>query len=199
MQSSLAEKIPGFKFNLGYSGKGYKRGNNEEDEGDEAILEYGHRFTWFSHLYDHEQPHRYSQNDLEQSMKRNLKFAKVCSTYVNLAVLGMAYSPFHMQTTRRIEQVKLLRSHYDFFSDQDYGICLNTSYGVAPHHSGVYPVHEELYTAWSKVDRITVTSTEEYPHLKPAWLRRGYIYKGVRVMIKQFNCVLSGLVRIHSQ
>lgn len=52
---------------------------------------------------------------------------------------------------------------------------------VAPHHSGVYPVHEPLYDAWSKVRQVRVTSTEEYPHLKPAWFRRGFIYKGVTV------------------
>lgn len=58
---------------------------------------------------------------------------------------------------------------------------MNMSYVVAPHHSGVYPVHEPLYDAWATVRQVRVTSTEEYPHLKPAWLRRGFIYKGVKV------------------
>ena len=58
---------------------------------------------------------------------------------------------------------------------------MNLSYMVAPHHSGVYPVHEPLYDAWSKVRQVRVTSTEEYPHLKPAWFRRGFIYKGIKV------------------
>ena len=77
VQAELSQKIAGFKFNLGYSGKGYKRGNADEDDGDEAVLEYAHRFTWFGHLYDHEQAHRFSLQDLLRSMKRNKKFAEV--------------------------------------------------------------------------------------------------------------------------
>ena len=42
-------------------------------------------------------------------------------------------------------------------------------------------IHKPLYDAWAKVRHIRVTSTEEYPHLKPAWFRRGFIYKGVKV------------------
>lgn len=59
---------------------------------------------------------------------------------------------------------------------------MKLSYMVAPHHSGVYPVHDPLYDAWSAVRNVRVTSTEEYPHLKPAWFRRGFIYKGVKVI-----------------
>ena len=54
-------------------------------------------------------------------------------------------------------------------------------YAVAPHHSGVYPVHLQLYDAWKKVWGIKVTSTEEYPHLKPARFRRGFIHSGISV------------------
>lgn len=49
-----------------------------------------------------------------------------------------------------------------------HGIPTNSSYSVSPHHSGVYPVHEPLYEAWKKVWDVKVTSTEEYPHLRPA-------------------------------
>lgn len=52
-------------------------------------------------------------------------------------------------------------------------------YAVAPHHSGVYPVHVQLYEAWKQVWNIRVTSTEEYPHLKPARYRRGFIHNGI--------------------
>lgn len=63
-------------------------------------------------------------------------------------------------------------------------------YAVAPHHSGVYPVHMQLYDAWKKVWGIKVTSTEEYPHLKPARFRRGFIHSGisVRALIMQQTC-----------
>ena len=63
-------------------------------------------------------------------------------------------------------------------------------YAVAPHHSGVYPVHVQLYEAWKKVWNIRITSTEEYPHLKPARYRRGFIHKNIMVSI-------GGLGRAH--
>ena len=51
-----------------------------------------------------------------------------------------------------------------------------------PHHSGVYPTHDILYEVWEKTAGVKVTTTEEYPHLKPAWRRRGFIYRNIMVM-----------------
>ncbi|NWY00853.1 NDST4 sulfotransferase, partial [Nothoprocta ornata] len=67
----------------------------------------------------------------------------------------------------------------------DHGIPTDMGYAVAPHHSGVYPVHMQLYEAWKKVWDIRVTSTEEYPHLKPARYRRGFIHNGIMVLPRQ--------------
>lgn len=64
---------------------------------------------------------------------------------------------------------------------QKHGLPTNSGYAVAPHHSGVYPVHEALYTTWSKVWNIRYTSTEEYPHLFPDRSRKGFIYRGIKV------------------
>lgn len=66
---------------------------------------------------------------------------------------------------------------------QEHGIPTDMGYAVAPHHSGVYPVHSQLYEAWKSVWEITVTSTEEYPHLRPARHRRGFIHCGIKVKI----------------
>lgn len=52
---------------------------------------------------------------------------------------------------------------------------------MAPHHSGVYPVHSPLYGAWKKVWNVGSTSTEEYPHLKPARHRRGFVHRNIMV------------------
>ncbi|KAM9329093.1 bifunctional heparan sulfate N-deacetylase/N-sulfotransferase 4 [Gastrophryne carolinensis] len=68
---------------------------------------------------------------------------------------------------------------------QVHGIPTNMGYAVAPHHSGVYPVHIQLYEAWKRVWGIKVTSTEEYPHLKPARYRRGFIHNGIMVLPRQ--------------
>lgn len=64
-------------------------------------------------------------------------------------------------------------------------IPIQFQYSVAPHHSGVYPVHEPLYEAWANVWNISVTSTEEYPHLRPAFLRRGFIHRDIKVLPRQ--------------
>lgn len=68
-------------------------------------------------------------------------------------------------------------------SFQEHGIPTDMGYAVAPHHSGVYPVHVQLYEAWKQVWNIRVTSTEEYPHLKPARYRRGFIHNGIMASV----------------
>lgn len=98
------------------------------------------RFTWFSHMWNHQQPHLYENvTHLQLDMALNKQFAK------------------------------------------DHGIPTVSGYSVSPHHSGVYPVHEGLYEAWKRVWNIKVTSTEEYPHLRPARLRRGFIHRNIMV------------------
>lgn len=61
-------------------------------------------------------------------------------------------------------------------------------YAVSPHHSGVYPVHSQLYEAWKNIWEIRVTSTEEYPHLRPARHRRGFIHNGIQVRDRLHAC-----------
>ncbi len=70
-----------------------------------------------------------------------------------------------------------------YFSLQEHGIPVDQGYAVAPHHSGVYPVHIQLYEAWKKAWGIRVTSTEEYPHLKPARHRKGFIHNDIMVRL----------------
>lgn len=143
-QRRIQEVVPGFKFNLGFSGKYYHHGNSEEDKGDDVILQYIDEFMWFSHMWNHQQPHLYDNiTQLMEDMLLNKNFAK------------------------------------------DKGIPVDSGYSVSPHHSGVYPAHELLYTAWKKVWNIRVTSTEEYPHLRPARCRRGFIHKKVMVLPRQ--------------
>lgn len=76
---------------------------------------------------------------------------------------------------------------------QEHGIPTDSGYSVSPHHSGVYPVHEPLYAAWKRVWNVRVTSTEEYPHLRPARLRRGFIHRNIMVgyTVHQFFFLLS--------
>uniref|UniRef100_A0A7E4ZZH6 [heparan sulfate]-glucosamine N-sulfotransferase n=1 Tax=Panagrellus redivivus TaxID=6233 RepID=A0A7E4ZZH6_PANRE len=68
---------------------------------------------------------------------------------------------------------------------ENFNLPLLKSYAVSPQHLGVYPLHEPLYQAWSEVWNVKVTSTEEYPHLKPAWNRRGFIHHNISVLPRQ--------------
>ncbi|XP_029962943.1 bifunctional heparan sulfate N-deacetylase/N-sulfotransferase 2 [Salarias fasciatus] len=143
-QSKLRALVPNFTFNLGFSGKFYYTGTDEEDRGDDMLLQHRLDFWWFPHMWSHMQPHLFH----------------------NVSVLA--------------EQMRLNK----IFA-QEHGLPVDMGYAVAPHHSGVYPVHSQLYEAWKSVWGIEVTSTEEYPHLRPARYRRGFIHNGIKVLPRQ--------------
>jgi heparan sulfate N-deacetylase/N-sulfotransferase NDST2 len=143
-QNRIAEMVPGFRFNMGFSGKYFHHGTKEENLGDDMLLRNTDKFNWFSHMWNHQQPHLYDNLTLLMNdMMLNKEFGKA------------------------------------------KGIPLDSGYSVSPHHSGVYPAHELLYLAWKKVWNIRVTSTEEYPHLRPARLRRGFIHRNIMVLPRQ--------------
>lgn len=143
-QKQIETLVPGFKFNLGFSGKYFHHGTPEENLGDDMLLRNVDQFNWFSHMWNHQQPHLYDNLTLLMNdMLLNKEFGKA------------------------------------------HGIPTNSGYSVSPHHSGVYPAHELLYLAWKKVWNIKVTSTEEYPHLRPARLRRGFIHRNIMVLPRQ--------------
>ncbi|XP_056212805.1 bifunctional heparan sulfate N-deacetylase/N-sulfotransferase 4 isoform X1 [Falco biarmicus] len=143
-QNLLRTQVANFTFNLGFSGKFYHTGTEEEDEGDDLLLRSVDEFWWFPHMWSHMQPHLFhNESSLVEQMILNKEFAI------------------------------------------EHGIPTAMGYAVAPHHSGVYPVHIQLYEAWKKVWHIRVTSTEEYPHLKPARYRRGFIHNGIMVLPRQ--------------
>ncbi|KAG5207430.1 hypothetical protein JEQ12_017194 [Ovis aries] len=143
-QNLLRTQVANFTFNLGFSGKFYHTGTEEEDEGDDLLLRSVDEFWWFPHMWSHMQPHLFhNESSLVEQMILNKEFAL------------------------------------------EHGIPINMGYAVAPHHSGVYPVHIQLYAAWKKVWGIQVTSTEEYPHLKPARYRKGFIHNSIMVLPRQ--------------
>ncbi|XP_071440534.1 bifunctional heparan sulfate N-deacetylase/N-sulfotransferase [Hetaerina americana] len=143
-QKRVQQMVPGFRFNLGFSGKYFHHGTAEENLGDDMLLENADQFLWFGHMWNHQQPHLYDNiTQLEIDMTLNRNFAK------------------------------------------EHGIPVDSGYSIAPHHSGVYPVHEPLYEAWKRVWGVRATSTEEYPHLRPARLRRGFIHRNIMVLPRQ--------------
>lgn len=76
-QERIQGLVPGFKFNLGFSGKYFHHGTYEENLGDDMILENTDKFMWFSHMWNHQQPHLYDNvSVLEADMILNKHFAK---------------------------------------------------------------------------------------------------------------------------
>ncbi|XP_050817484.1 bifunctional heparan sulfate N-deacetylase/N-sulfotransferase 1 isoform X3 [Gopherus flavomarginatus] len=171
-QNELRTHIPNFTFNLGYSGKFFHTGTDAEDEGDDLLLSYVKEFWWFPHMWSHMQPHLFhNQSVLAEQMTMNKKFA-VVSERIRSYLEGThtRHKPSADKAGCRV---------------QEHGIPTDMGYAVAPHHSGVYPVHVQLYEAWKQVWAIKVTSTEEYPHLKPARYRRGFVHNGIMVLPRQ--------------
>ena len=78
VQAKLQERVPGFHFNLGYSGGMFLSGNDEEDEGDWELIKNADKFWWFSHMWLHRQPHKSNTLDqIVEDLKANLEFARV--------------------------------------------------------------------------------------------------------------------------
>ncbi|XP_030427599.1 bifunctional heparan sulfate N-deacetylase/N-sulfotransferase 1 isoform X3 [Gopherus evgoodei] len=171
-QNELRTHIPNFTFNLGYSGKFFHTGTDAEDEGDDLLLSYVKEFWWFPHMWSHMQPHLFhNQSVLAEQMTMNKKFAVVSERIRSyLEGTDTRHKPSADKASCRV---------------QEHGIPTDMGYAVAPHHSGVYPVHVQLYEAWKQVWAIKVTSTEEYPHLKPARYRRGFVHNGIMVLPRQ--------------
>jgi hypothetical protein len=72
--------------------------------------------------------------------------------------------------------------YYNYNFAFEHHLKTDSFYSVSPHHSGIYPVDENLYKAWKNIWLIKATSTEAYPHLKPFYLRRGFIHDGIMVI-----------------
>lgn len=49
-QERIQAMVPGFKFNLGFSGKYFHHGNPEENHGDDMLLSKYSRFFYSTHF-----------------------------------------------------------------------------------------------------------------------------------------------------
>ncbi|CAI5448496.1 unnamed protein product [Caenorhabditis angaria] len=135
--------ISNFHFMLGFSGSYFRNGDENEDKGDELLIEKASNFVWFPHMWRHNHAHEHNYTYLEAFMVQNKMFA------------------------------------------ENMRLPVNYTYAIAPQHDGVYPVHEQLYDAWKKVWKVSVTATEEYPHFKPSTSRKAFIYKNISVLPRQ--------------
>ncbi|XP_030796277.1 bifunctional heparan sulfate N-deacetylase/N-sulfotransferase 2 isoform X4 [Rhinopithecus roxellana] len=77
-QNKLRTLVPNFTFNLGFSGKFYHTGTEEEDAGDDMLLKHRKEFWWFPHMWSHMQPHLFhNRSVLADQMRLNKQFALV--------------------------------------------------------------------------------------------------------------------------
>ncbi|XP_064125796.1 bifunctional heparan sulfate N-deacetylase/N-sulfotransferase 2 isoform X6 [Loxodonta africana] len=77
-QNKLRTLVPNFTFNLGFSGKFYHTGTEEEDAGDAMLLKHRRDFWWFPHMWSHMQPHLFhNRSVLAGQMRLNRQFALV--------------------------------------------------------------------------------------------------------------------------
>ncbi|KAJ8780410.1 hypothetical protein J1605_011674 [Eschrichtius robustus] len=75
-QNLLRTQVANFTFNLGFSGKFYHTGTEEEDEGDDLLLRSVDEFWWFPHMWSHMQPHLFhNESSLVEQMILNKEFA----------------------------------------------------------------------------------------------------------------------------
>lgn len=109
-QRKFSESIEGgFKFNLGFSGKFFKHGQEDEKVGDELLIKNSKEFTWFCHTWSHSKAHLFNNTrDISEELQKNLRFAREHQ----LPIIG-----------------------HESSEDLDLDV-LPPTYAVAPHHSG---------------------------------------------------------------
>ncbi|KRX41409.1 Bifunctional heparan sulfate N-deacetylase/N-sulfotransferase [Trichinella murrelli] len=182
-QERMKKHVANFVYNLGFCGRFYGRGNDLDRSGDEMLIEKAADFRWFPHQWRHAKAHQLNSTVFLSQMLQNLQFAEVSRA---AQLHWFPHSWGHMQAHWKTNVTELLEDmNYNEGFAKQHDIPVQWSYAVSPHHSGVYPVHDPLYDAWKSIWKIRVTSTEQYPHLKPASLRRGFVYKDIMVMPRQ--------------
>lgn len=108
-KSSFSKRIQGgFKFNLGFSGKFFKHGTDEENLADDKLIRQASEFTWFCHFWSHAKAHLLNTSeDISNELRQNLNFAR----QYDLPIVGQPGS---------------IKSNQQLYP----------TYAVAPHHSG---------------------------------------------------------------
>ncbi|XP_067153742.1 bifunctional heparan sulfate N-deacetylase/N-sulfotransferase 4 isoform X4 [Apteryx mantelli] len=88
-QNLLRTQVANFTFNLGFSGKFYHTGTEEEDKGDDLLLKSVDEFWWFPHMWSHMQPHLFhNESSLVEQMVLNKEFALISVFMTHLSNYG---------------------------------------------------------------------------------------------------------------
>ncbi|KAK0426203.1 hypothetical protein QR680_009582 [Steinernema hermaphroditum] len=91
-QEELRSHVRNFTFTLGFSGFYFRNGDDDEDKGDELLVEWARKFFWFPHMWRHNHVQEHNFTFLEAIMTQNKLFAQS----MKLPLLsGYAISPQH--------------------------------------------------------------------------------------------------------
>ena len=74
VQERLGSYVPGFTFNLGFSGGLFSHGDPLEVEGTKEIVRVAEKFWWFEHMYKHQKSLTWAQRN---NFTQNIAFARV--------------------------------------------------------------------------------------------------------------------------
>uniref|UniRef100_A0A672NEC0 [heparan sulfate]-glucosamine N-sulfotransferase n=1 Tax=Sinocyclocheilus grahami TaxID=75366 RepID=A0A672NEC0_SINGR len=111
-QNKLQTLVPNFTFNLGFSGKFYHAGTEEEDEGDDMLLQHRHEFWWFPHMWSHMQPHLFHNvSVLAEQMRLNMQFAQVCYS-----------APISTPLVECLESISIFMTHLSNYGNDRLGL-----------------------------------------------------------------------------
>ncbi|KAL6737132.1 hypothetical protein Aduo_010802 [Ancylostoma duodenale] len=75
-QKNLRQYISNFTYMLGFSGSYFRNGDDNEDKGDELLVELAENFVWFPHMWRHNHAHEHNLTYMEATMTQNLMFAQ---------------------------------------------------------------------------------------------------------------------------
>uniref|UniRef100_A0A0K0D1D7 [heparan sulfate]-glucosamine N-sulfotransferase n=1 Tax=Angiostrongylus cantonensis TaxID=6313 RepID=A0A0K0D1D7_ANGCA len=75
-QKHLRQYISNFTYMLGFSGSYFHNGDDNEDRGDERLVELAQHFIWFPHMWRHNHAHEHNLTYLEATMVQNFMFAE---------------------------------------------------------------------------------------------------------------------------
>lgn len=92
-----SNKSKGFRFNLGFSGHFFRRGNGQEVLGDERLVERAGEFNWFCHFWAHTKAHLFNSTEelARSALMKNARFAREHNIPLDTARANYAVAPHH--------------------------------------------------------------------------------------------------------
>lgn len=124
----------GFKFNLGYSGKYFLRGDELEDEGDKQLIKLANEFNWFCHSWSHSKAHLSANSSrIERELLLNQQFGKrynlpviqINSSNEEGSLIQASRSVLYHEPLDKTRLGHALAQNYDSYESNEYAETTN--------------------------------------------------------------------------